>query len=443
MGSNAVRTSHNMPTPEWVSACDRMGMMMMCETRLMSSSAEGLAQLETMIKRYRNSPAIILWSMGNEEWQLQGTPEGERIVASMIRRSHQLDPTRLCTAAVNGAYGPGISRALQIEGFNYNLGAIDEYRRNHPQQPLIGSETASTVSTRGVYLTDKMRNWVSAYDVNQTSWSNLAEQWWKFYAAREYLAGGFAWTGFDYRGEPTPYGWPSISSQFGIVDMCGFPKDNYFYYQAWWGREPVLHLFPHWNWQKGLGETVSVWVHSNLDEVELFLNGRSLGKRKVEALTHLAWDVKYEPGVIEARGMKDGKVVMTAKRETTGAPESIRLSADRNDIDADGEDIAIVRVEVLDSAGRPVPTADNLIKFKITGAGALLGVGNGDPNCQELDNKPMRSLFNGLAQLIVQGTKTPGAIVIEAYTEDFPGPKLPTARLSIATRKVTLRPAVS
>lgn len=443
MGSNAVRTSHNMPTPEWVAACEQMGMMMMCETRLMSSSAEGFAQLETMIKRYRNSPAIILWSMGNEEWQLQGTPEGERIVASMIRRSRQLDPTRLCTAAVNGSYGPGISQALEIEGFNYNLSAIDEYRRKHPRQPLIGTETASTLCTRGVYLTDKIRNWVSAYDVNQTSWSNLAEEWWKFYASREYLAGGFAWTGFDYRGEPTPYGWPSINSQFGIIDLCGFPKDNYFYYKAWWGREPVLHLFPHWNWQKGLGETVSVWVHSNLEEVELFLNGRSLGKRKVEPLTHLAWDVKYEPGVIEARGMKDGKVVMTTKRETTGAPETIRLSADRSEIDADGEDIAIVRVEVLDSAGRPVPTADNLIKFKITGVGILLGVGNGDPNCQESEQKPMRSLFNGLAQVIVQGTNKPGAIVVEAYTEDFPGPKLPTARLSISTRKVRPRPAAS
>jgi beta-galactosidase len=442
MGSNAVRTSHNMPTPEWVMACERMGMMMMCETRLMSSTADGLAQLETMIKRYRNSPAIILWSMGNEEWKLQATPEGERIVASMIRRAHQLDPTRLCTAAVNGAYGPGISQALDVEGFNYNLSSIAEYHRKHPEQPLVGSETASTVSTRGCYETDKLRNQVSAYDVNHTDWSELAEEWWKFYAAREYLPGGFAWTGFDYRGEPTPYGWPSVNSQFGIVDLCGFPKDNYFYYQAWWGREPVLHLLPHWNWEQRLGEPVSVWVHSNLEEVELFLNGRSQGKLKVEPLTHLQWQVKYEPGVIEARGMKGGKVVMTTRRETTGAPASIRLSADRTEIAADGEDISMIRVEVLDSAGRPIPTADNLIQFKITGEGSLLGVGNGDPNCQEADKEPRRSLFNGLAQVIVQSTQAPGAIVVEAYTEDFPGPKLPTARLSITTRKVPLRPAV-
>jgi beta-galactosidase len=328
-------------------------------------------------------------------------------------------------------------------GFNYNLSAIEPYHRKHPQQPLIGSETASTVSTRGIYETDKLRNWVSAYDVNHTDWSELAEEWWKFYASREYLPGGFAWTGFDYRGEPTPYGWPSINSQFGIVDLCGFPKDNFYYYQAWWGPEPVLHLFPHWNWEQRLGEPVSVWVHSNLEEVELFLNGRSQGRKKVEPLTHLEWQVKYEPGAIEARGIKDGKVVMTSRRETTGGPATIRLTADRREIAADGADIALVRVEVLDTAGRALPTADNLIKFKVRGEGLLLGVGNGDPNCQESDKEPQRSLFNGLAQLIVQATTTPGTITIEAYAEDFPGPKLPTTRISVTTRKVPLRPALS
>jgi len=443
MGCNAVRSSHNMPTTEWVEACERMGMMLMCETRLMSSNPEGLEQLETMIKRYRNSPAVILWSMGNEEFSLQGTPVGEHIVTAMVRRAHEIDPTRLCTAAVNGSYGPGISSALDVEGINYNLGAIDNYHRSHPRQPLIGSETASTLSTRGIYSTDKLRNWSSAYDVNQTSWSELAEEWWKFYAARDFLPGGFAWTGFDYRGEPTPYGWPSVNSQFGIVDMCGFPKDNYYYYQAWWGRDPVLHLFPHWNWEQRNGETIRVWVHSNLDEVELFLNGQSQGSQKVQALTHLEWQVKYQPGVIEARGRKHGSVVMSVKRETTGAPTAIKLTALRNEIDADGEDIVIVRVEVLDSAGRHVPTADSLINFKITGAGTLLGVGNGDPNCQESDKEPRRSLFNGLSQLLVRSIKTPGVIDIEAYTEEYPGPKLTAARLTIAARKVVPRAAVA
>jgi beta-galactosidase len=443
MGSNAVRTSHNMPTPEWVEACDRMGMMMLCETRQMSSNKEGLAQLEAMIKRYRNSPAIIMWSMGNEEDVLQATDQGERVLHTMIDRVHELDPTRLCTSAVNQSFGKGVSRALDVEGFNYSLNVPDRYHKEHPNQPSIGTETASTVSTRGIYITDSLRNWVSAYDMNHPPWAELAEEWWKFYATREWLPGGFAWTGFDYRGEPTPYGWPSINSQFGIVDMCGFPKDNFFYYKAWWGSEPVLHLFPHWNWEEREGETISVWVHSNLDEVELFLNGKSQGKQMVKTLTHVEWKVKYEPGVIEARGSKNGTVVLTDKRETTGPPETIKLTADRTEIDANGEDIAVIRVESLDSAGRHVPTASSLIVFKVTGEGRLLGVGNGDPNCHEPDNEPKRSLFSGLAQVIVQATKTPGEITVEAYTEDWPLPKLKPAKLVITTKAAKLRPAVA
>ena len=431
MAGNAVRTSHNMPTPEWVEACDRMGMMMMCETRVMSSNPEGMAELETMIRRYRNSPSIILWSMGNEEWIIEGRPIGERITAAMVERSHELDPTRLCTAAVNQDFGKGTSLALDVEGLNYNLGIIDKYHQTHPKQPLVGSETGSTVSTRGIYSTDPLRNWVSAYDLNRPPWAELAEDWWPFYATREYLAGGFAWTGFDYRGEPTPYAWPSISSQFGIVDTCGYPKDNFYYYKSWWGSEPILHLFPHWNWAQRFGEPIDVWVHSNLDEVELFLNGKSQGSQTVKPNFHLAWKVKYEPGVIEARGKKNGQVVLSAKRETTGAPASLRLTPDRTTIDADGRDLAILRVEVLDSAGRLVPTADTHVRFKITGDGAFLGVGNGDPNCVESDKEPQRSLFNGLAQLIVQSTKTPGAIQIEA-TADY-GPTIAPAQVTIAT----------
>jgi len=442
MGSNAVRTSHNMPTPEWVEACDRLGMMMMCETRLMSANDEGMAQLEAMVKRYRNSPSIILWSMGNEEWTMMPQEQGPRVVADMIARTHELDPTRMCTAAVNTAFQSHFPEVLDVMGYNYNLKEHDPYHAKHPKQPSVGSETASTVSTRGIYETDKLRNWVSAYDLNHTDWSQLAEEWWKFYAAREWLAGGFAWTGFDYRGEPTPYGWPSINSQFGIVDMCGFPKDNFYYYKAWWGSEPVLHLFPHWNWDQREGELIAVWVHSNLDSVELFLNGKSLGSKKVEPLTHLEWSVKYEPGVLEARGTKDGKVVLTEKRETTGDPVAIRLTTDRTEINADGEDCAVLKVEVLDKEGRAIPTAHNKISFKVTGEGALIGVGNGDPNCQESDKEPERSLFNGLAQVIVQSTREPGTITVEAYCKPYPRPVLPAVRVTIATKKVELRASV-
>jgi beta-galactosidase len=434
MASNAVRTSHNMPTPGWVEACDRLGLMMMCETRAMTSTAEGLAQLATMIRRYRNSPSIILWSMGNEEVDIEGTERGERIVKTMEELSHSLDPTRRCTAAVNQDFGKGISLALDVEGLNYSLGIIDQYHRDHPTQPLVGSETASTVSTRGIYITDKLRNWVSAYDANHPAWAELAEEWWQFYATRDYLPGGFAWTGFDYRGEPTPYGWPSINSQFGIVDTCGFPKDAFFYYQSCWGKEPVLHLFPHWNWEERIGETVSVWVYSNLDEVELFLNGQSQGRQKVVPLSHLEWKVKYAPGTLEAQGYKGGAVALTAKRETTGPVASLRLTADRTTLDADGQDCAVIRIEALDRTGRPVPVADNLVHFKVSGSGAFLGVGNGDPNCHESDIQPQRSLFNGLAQLIVQTTTAPGTIDIEASTEED---GIAPARLSIATRTPT------
>ncbi len=442
MSSNAVRTSHNMPSPAWVAACDRMGMMMMCETRNAASTPEGKEQLSVMLRHYRNSPSIILWSIANEEGALQKEAIGERVGVTMVAHAHALDPTRQVTAAINNSFETGISKELDVEGFNYNLKAIDAYRERHPHKALFGSETASTVSTRGVYLTDKPRNWESAYDVNAPSWGETAEEWWNFYAKRDYLAGGFAWTGFDYRGEPTPYGWPSINSQFGIVDMCGFPKDNYFYYKASWGTEQVLHLFPHWNWEDRLGEPVMVWVYSNLEAVELFLNGKSMGSQKVVPLSHLEWKVKYEPGTLEARGSREGKVILIEKRETTGTVSSLRVTAHRGEIDANGEDLAIFKVEALDGMGRAIPTADNLIQFKLVGECALLGVGNGDPNCQESDKEPRRSLFMGLVQVIVQAGKKPGPITLEAYTKDFSGPKLPTAKATVTMRRVEARPAI-
>ncbi len=444
MGCNAVRTSHNMPTPEWVEACDRMGMMMMCETRQMSSNPEGLAQLEVMVKRYRNSPSIIIWSIGNEEWQLQNdeAEEGAKIAATMVRKCHELDPTRVVSAAVNGTNEKGVSDALDIIGFNYNLKYPDDYHKKNPKRPVYGSETSSAISTRGIYTTDPLRNTINAYD-GVVPWGETAEEWWKFYGTREWEAGGFAWTGFDYRGEPTPYGWPSINSQFGIVDMCGFPKDTFYYYKAWWGSEPSLHLFPHWNFEGREGEEIPVWVYSNVDDVELFVNGKSLGSQPVPHLGHVEWKVKYEPGVIEARGSKGGKVILTRKRETTGPAVAIKLTADRTVIDANGEDIAILTVEAVDKDGRSVPTAENLIGFKVSGEGALIGVGNGDPNCQESDKEPRRSLFSGLAQVIVQSTKRPGEIRIEAVKEGWAGPELTPAKLVITTKQVEQRPAVA
>jgi beta-galactosidase len=444
MGCNAVRTSHNMPTPEWVEGCGRMGLMMMCETRQMSSSAEGLAQLEAMVKRYRNSPSILFWSIGNEEWVLQDeeAAQGARVAATMVQRCHQLDPTRPVSAAVNDSNQKGPSDALDIIGFNYNLNYPDAFHSTHPSRPVYGSETSCLLETRGEYSTVESRNTLSAYDLNLPSFGETAEEWWKFYAAREWEAGGFFWTGFDYRGEPAPYGWPSINSQTGVLDMCGFPKDTFYYYKAWWGAEPSLHLFPHWNFEGREGDTIPVWVYSNMDEVELFANGKSQGRQKVPHLGHVEWKVKYEPGFIEARGYKSGKLALTEKRDTTGPAASIRLTAERTEINADGEDLAILKVEVLDKEGRAVPTAKNLIGFKVSGEGALIGVGNGDPNCQESDKEPRRSLFNGLAQVILQSTKTAGEIHIEAVKEIWDGPELTPCKLVIKTKAVETRLAV-
>jgi beta-galactosidase len=442
MGCNAIRTTHNMPSPELVDACDRMGVMLMCETRQMSSSPEGMAQLETMIKRYRNSPSIILWSIGNEEYLLQKVmaEQGARIAATMVRLCHRLDPTRLVSSGVNDDNEQGVSDALDVIGFNYVQWFPDKFHEKHPKLPIIGSETSSAISTRGEYATDPKRNVMSSYD-GVVSWGKTPQEWWSFYAEREWAAGGFAWTGFDYRGEPTPYAWPSISSQFGIVDLCGFPKDYFYYYKAWWKKTPSLHVFPHWNWSGKEGTDVAIWVYSNLDEVELLVNGQSLGRKSVPALGHLEWVAKYQPGAIEARGFKDGQQVLNERRETTGVPAAIRVTPDRREIAANGEDVVALTVEVLDAQGRPVPTANDRIAFEVSGPGALIGVGNGDPNCHESDKEPRRSLFNGLAQIIVQAGRTPGQIVIEAAA-DADRSHLSPASVLIDTRPGRVRPAV-
>jgi beta-galactosidase len=435
MGSNACRTSHNPPTPEFLDACDRLGMLVMCETRMMSSNPEGLSQLERMIRKYRNHPSIFIWSLGNEERE-QGTPRGARIMASMKRLVKKLDPSRSVTMAMNGNWGKGVSAVVDVQGCNYYEQNIDAFHSQFPQQPMIGTETASHYMTRGIYETDKEHGYVSAYDVNAPSYAKTAEAWWKFYDARPFLAGGFAWTGFDYRGEPSPYSWPCISSHFGALDTCGFPKDTYFYYQAWWGAKPVLHLFPHWNWPGKEGQEISVWCHSNLDSVELFLNGASQGVKKVERNSHVEWKVKYSPGVIEAHGFKSGRVLLTEIRETAGAPAALRLNPDRAKISADGEDVSVVNVEVVDAKGRITPVVSNEVSFRVTGPGRIIGVGNGDPSCHESDKGEKRSAFNGLCMAIVQALKEPGEIRIETSSAG-----LASASATIQAVKAEPRPA--
>jgi beta-galactosidase len=278
---------------------------------------------------------------------------------------------------------------------------------------MIGTETASTVATRGIYANDGTRGYMSAYDTEKPGWGNTAEEWWSFYADRDWLAGGFAWTGFDYRGETTPYNWPCISSHFGILDTCGFAKDTAWYYKTWWGSEPVLHLLPHWNWEGKEGQEIAVWAYCNQESVELFLNGTSLGSQPVKKNSHVEWKVKYAPGTLEARASKGGRVVLTEKRETTGPAAKIVAVADRSKIAADGQDLAVINVSIVDAQGREVPTASNKVTFAIEGPGAVIGVGNGDPSCHEPDKATERSAFNGLCMAIVQSRRgQAGAITV-------------------------------
>ena len=428
MGSNAYRTSHNPPAPELLDACDRLGMLVLDETRMMSSTPEAMSQMDHMIRRDRNHPSVVMWSLGNEEWAVQGEERGRRIVQSMKNLAHRLDPSRPITVAMDSDYssGKGIPRAVDVQGFNYQREDLDAFHRNFPVQPTIGTETAGTYSTRGIYASDAGKGYVSAYDVNCPGYGATAEQWWKFFADREFLAGGFVWTGFDYRGEPSPYGWPCISSHFGVMDVCGFPKDNYFYYKAWWGSEPVLHLFPHWNWNGEEGREIAVWCYSNSKVSKLFLNGTSLGTKSVSRNSHLEWKVRYSPGVLEARGSTNGEVVLIARRETTSAPAKLTAEPDRRKISADGRDLSVITVKVVDDQGRLVPIGANGIDFEIKGPGRLIGMGNGNPSCHEGEkpsspNKGTRSAFNGLCVAIVQSLESAGYITVEVSSPRLQG----------------------
>jgi len=437
-GVNAYRASHNPPAPELLDACDRVGILVMDENRLIGSSPEVLGELRELVERDRNHPSVIMWSIGNEEPE-QTTPRGARIGRAMARTVKRLDPTRPVTYASNaGNSDVGIQAVVDLRGFNYkNHSDIDQYRRDHPDQILFGSEEASTFSTRGIYVNDAERAHLSAYDLNRPKYGSTAEDWWSFYHARPWLAGGFVWTGFDYRGEPSPYRWPAISSQFGFLDTCGFPKDIAFYYQAWWTGYPVLHLLPHWNWAGKEGQPIDVWAFSNFDSVELLLNGQSLGQQEMKRDGHLAWKVPYRPGVLEARGYANGAPVKTVRVETTGAPAKLVLQADRTAISADGRDLSIVTVSASDEQGRWVPIADSLVQFEVEGEGKIIGVGNGDPSSHEPDkliggssSPPQwaRRLFNGYAQVIIQASKTPGQIRLRAKSAGLIG-----AQLEIAT----------
>lgn len=378
MGVNAYRTSHHPPAPEILDACDRLGMLVMDEQRLLSSGPEGLRQLEALVRRDRNHPSVVLWSIGNEEMEVQDSDCGARIASSMKKRIKKLDPTRLVTyGGNNGDQHEGINAIVDVRGFNYIRFSenLESYHAKYPSQPVVGSEEASVVMTRGIYQTDEQRGYVSAYDENTMIWGSTAKGWWQFYHERPYLCGAFAWTGFDYRGEPSPFAEYDNSSNFGIIDLCGYPKDVFYYYQSWWTRKPVLHLFPHWNHREG--ERVRVVVYTNCDETELFLNGKSLGTHPVPPNGSAEFSVEFQPGVLTAVGYGDGKECLRLSRATAGEPFKIQLTRESSRVLENGK-IVLVTAQLLDEKGNPVCHREEELSFRLEG-GKFRGVGNGDP----------------------------------------------------------------
>ena len=426
IGCNAYRSSHNPMTPELLDICDREGILVIDENRLAGINTEHQRLLEKMIKRDRNHPSIILWSDGNEEWGMENTIQGTRIAAAMREYTRLLDPTRPSTIANAG--GSEMIKGLDVVGFNYILqNDVDNRKKANPSWRIVGTEETTGCGTRGVYFDSPerpghMRSMNLSPDTDGTE--NRIERGWKFYAERPWGAGLFYWTGFDYRGEPNPLKYPATDSEFGILDYCGFPKDEAYYLKSWWTDEPTLHIFPHWNLQGHEGEEIEVWAYSNCDEVELTVNGKKLGRQTMPRNGHLKWKAVYQPGKVVAIGYKNGKRILTETVETTRPASKIVLKADRQTIKADGRDVSVITVEVQDNKGRIVPDACQMLTFRLEGEGRIIGVGNGDPAYLGEDHPKDKDChefgipaFNGLAQLIIQSSQIPSALTLSCTAD--------------------------
>ena len=447
MGCNAIRTSHNPPAPELLDLCDKMGFIVMDEAfdcwewgkvkydYHLYFKQWHKRDLEDQILRDRNHPSVLIWSIGNEIPQ-QGDTSALRVAPELAAIVHSLDVTRPITTAndrpdtTNKIIKSG---AIDLIGYNYHEFDYAKFHNRYPGKKFIATETTSGLETRGYYdmPSDSIRIWpsnfgkfvgnpdhtVSAYDNVRPPWGSTHEATWKVMKKYDFLSGFFIWTGFDYLGEPTPYSWPSRSSYFGIVDLAGFPKDIYYMYQSEWTNKPVLHIFPHWNWQPG--KAIDVWAFYNkADEVELYLNGKSLGiRKKTGDDLHVMWRVKYVPGTLKAISRKNGNVVLTQEIHTAGAPAKIELIADRKVIKADGKDLSFVTVKILDKDGNLVPDADNLVNFKLNGNAFIASVDNGDPVSHDSFKVNYRKAFHGLALAIVQSKETPGNINFTATSK--------------------------
>jgi beta-galactosidase len=435
LGVNAIRFSHNAVASEIMDMTDRMGFLVMDENRNFNPSPDYMQQLEWLVKRDRHHPSVILWSVFNEE-PAQGTEVGYELVRRMVARVKALDDTRPVTAAMNGGLFSkvNVSQAVDVVGANYQVPDYDRYHKENPGKPFTSSEDTSAFMTRGEFQTDKERHVFASYDDEPSSWGNTHRDAWEAIGKRDFVAGSFVWTGFDYRGEPSPHEWPSVSSFFGIMDLNGFPKTAYYMHQVQWIKDrPLIHIAPHWNWPDKVGKPVRVMVMANTETVKLLLNGQEIGTQKADPYRMNSFQVTYAPGKLEAIGYNGGKEVVRSAVETTGPAVALELVPDRDWLTGDGQDAMPITVRAVDASGRAVPTAAPLATFTVSGAGRSIGHGNGDPNSHEDEKAATRSLFNGLAQLIIQtNDASEGSVQVEATA-----PGLAAARVSIPVRKGT------
>jgi len=375
---------------------------------------------------------VILWSVFNEE-TMQGTEQGYEMVRRMTAAVKELDTNRPVTAAQSGGQmNPiNVSAAVDVVGFNYQQGSYDSFHQKHPQTPITSSEDTSAVMTRDEYETVKSNNIIASYDEDHPGWGATHHDAWKAIDSRPFMAGGFVWTGFDYRGEPTPFTWPSAGSFFGCMDLCGFPKTAFYMHQAMWIKDrPVLAIVPHWNWKGKEGKPVRVMVITNAKQAELFLNGKSLGMKEVDPYAMATREVPYEPGMLEAVARTDGKEIAKTKVETTGDAVALKLNPDRDLLEGDGRDSIPVTIAAVDTQGRIVPSSAPMVTFKVEGPGKLLGMGNGDPNCHEPEKGPDHTLFHGLGQAIVCSLPGgSGELVLHATA---PGLKEASVKLNVS-----------
>ena len=440
MGANAVRCAHNPPSAEFLDACDRLGILVMDENRNFNVTPEYERQLEWLIRRDRNRPSVILWSVFNEE-PMQGTENGYEMVRRMSAIVKKLDTTRPVTAAASGGLlsARNVAHAVDVIGMNYQVANYDKVHQAFPDVPVTSSEDASAYMIRGEYVTDKKKCLHDSYDMQNAPWGTNHRDGWKLIDQRPYLAGCFIWTGFDYRGEPQPYEWPAAGASFGIMDQCGFPKAAFYIHQAQWTDKSVLQLVPHWNWPAdSIGKPLKVMALTNAETIKLILNGKLISVKPVDKYEMAEWTVPYQPGKLEAVGYDNGKEVSRFIVETTGIPVRLELIADRSALAGDGHDAMPVTVRALDAKGRAVPTANISVTFEVTGPGEIIGLGNGDPNSHEAEKGNQRKLFNGLAQVIVQshfdGT---GSLVLKARSAG-----LKPAEISIPVNKTAQIPSV-